>query len=239
MKQATSKSKSSEQETAEGEESSSKASQKQNGKQNGRRGRGGRASQKGGEENGQKSGSSSSGQRSARKSSGNTIKKMFEDLLKDTYGAEKQLMKALPKVASAVSDEDLRFAIEDHIEKTERHIKRAEKVFRVLRLNTESEKCEAMEGLIEEAEQIIQENEEGPIRDSALIIGCQKIEHYEIAAYGSLRTLADVMGYHQASDILDRTLGEEEEADQILNEIAEYVNLQALEESLAEEEEDV
>ena len=220
MKQATSKSKSSEQETAEGEDSSSKASQKQNGKQNGRRSRGRRASQKEGEENGQKPSGSSSAPKSGRSSSGNTIKKMFEDLLKDTYGAEKQLMKALPKVASAVSDEDLRFAIEDHIEKTERHIKRAEKVFRVLRLNTESVKCEAMEGLIEEADEIIQENEEGPVRDSALIIGCQKIEHYEIAAYGSLVQLAKTMGENEIADLLQQTLDEEKEADQLLTELA-------------------
>jgi ferritin-like metal-binding protein YciE len=224
--QATSKSKGTEQQSQSGEELSGKATQKENGSS----ARSAAASKKTQQGNSQKSGGSSSGQ---------TIKKIFEELLKDTYGAEKQLLKALPKVAEAASDEDLRFAIEDHIEKTERHVKRVEKVFRVLRLNTESEKCEAMEGLIEEADTIIKEHEEGPVRDSALIIGCQKIEHYEIAAYGSLRTLADVMGYHQVSDILDRTLGEEEEADQIFNEIAEYVNLQALEESMAEEDEDL
>lgn len=223
--QTTSKSKAAGQQKDANGENSSMVTQKQNGS-SGRSASGSKKSQQG---NGKESGSSS----------GQTIKKMFEELLKDTYGAEKQLLKALPKVAEAASDEDLKFALEDHIQKTERHVKRVEKIFRVLRLNTESVKCEAMEGLIEEANEIIKEHEEGPVRDSALIIGCQKIEHYEIAAYGSLRTLADVMGFHQVSDILDRTLGEEEEADQILNEIAEYVNLQALEESIAEDDDEL
>lgn len=167
-----------------------------------------------------------------------TLQQMFEELLKDTYNAEQQLVKALPKVADAAFDEDLKDSIEDHWEQTKGHVRRLEKIFSILRYNIESPRCEAMEGLVEESDTIIKEIEAGPIRDCALIIGSQKIEHYEMAVYGSLRTLANVLGYYKVEDILDRTLEDEENADQILNEHAEYINLEAAEVSISEEEED-
>jgi ferritin-like metal-binding protein YciE len=158
-----------------------------------------------------------------------TLKDIFEKELKDVYDAEKQLVKALPEMAKAAYSEQLEEAILDHLEQTKKHVDRLEKIFSRLRIDRGAEKCPAMEGLITEGKKIIEEQEESPARDSALIIGAQKIEHYEIAAYGSLSELADVLGYHQVADILDRTLEEEEDTDAILTEIAEEVNDEAYE----------
>ena len=157
-----------------------------------------------------------------------SLKGVFEELLKDMYSAEKQLIKALPKMAEAAADEELKDAFETHLEETQRQAQRLEKIFSLVRFDLESKKCEAMEGLIKEGQEVIDTFEEGPVRDAALIIAAQKVEHYEIAAYGSLRTLADTIGYHRAADILDQTLEEEEITDEILNELAEYINEDAL-----------
>jgi ferritin-like metal-binding protein YciE len=159
-----------------------------------------------------------------------TLEKVFEDLLKDIYSAETQLVEALPKMAKAAHSEDLQDAIQKHLEETKRHVDRLEKVFKRMNIDkSEVETCAAMEGLIEEGEKIIDEYEEGPARDSALIIGAQKVEHYEIASYGSLCELADVLRQTQVLDILERTLQEEEKTDDILSEIAYHVNDDAYE----------
>jgi len=155
---------------------------------------------------------------------------LLETGLRDIYSAEKQLVAALPEMAKAADSEELQDAITDHLEQTRRHVERIEKVFDRLRISkTPEKKCEAMAGLLEEGKQILTEFERGPVRDSALIIGAQKIEHYEIAAYGSLCELADVLGEEKVHDILGRTLDEEEETDQILTEIAQQVNDEACE----------
>jgi ferritin-like metal-binding protein YciE len=164
------------------------------------------------------------------------LQNLFEDLLKDTYDAEKQLLQALPEVAKACYDEELQEAFENHTEQTKKHVERLDKIFDRLRIEKEQKTCEAMKGLIKENQKVISEYEESPVRDSALIIGSQKIEHYEIAAYGSLCELADVLGYSKICDILDRTLAEEEDTDQLLTEIAESINDEAYE--LSEQEED-
>ena len=168
---------------------------------------------------------------------GNGTRKNSKDLhslleagLKDIYSAEKQLVNALPEIARAVDNEDLEEAITMHLEQTKKHVARLEKVFDRLHITQkDSEKCPAMEGLIQEGRKTISEFERGPVRDSALIIGAQKIEHYEIAAYGSLCELADVLGEGKIHDILGRTLDEEEETDATLSDIAQDVNDEAYE----------
>jgi ferritin-like metal-binding protein YciE len=153
---------------------------------------------------------------------------LLETGLKDIYSAEKQLVNALPEIARAIDNEDLEEAVTFHLEQTKKHVARLEKVFDRLHITkTDSEKCPAMEGLIEEGKKVISEFERGPVRDSALIIGAQKIEHYEIAAYGSLCELADVLGENKVHDILGRTLDEEEETDINLSDIAKDVNDEA------------
>ena len=164
---------------------------------------------------------------------------VFETLLKDVYSAEQQLLKALPEMAEAAYTAELKDAFEAHLKQTRRHAERLDKVFQRLRISkNDIENCEAMEGLITEGKEIIEEFEEGPVRDSALIIGAQKIEHYEIASYGSLCELADVLGYARIADILDRTLEEEEETDKHLSSIAQNVNDEAYELAHEEEQDD-
>jgi len=159
-----------------------------------------------------------------------TLNELLEEGLKDIYSAEKQLVEALPQMAEAADSEDLQEAINTHLEQTKKHVSRLEKIFDRLNIEKEGEeKCVAMEGLIEEGKKILTEFDRSPVRDSALIIGAQKIEHYEIAAYGSLRELADVLREDKIVDILQRTLDEEEETDQMLTEIAQDVNDEAYE----------
>ena len=160
-----------------------------------------------------------------------TLHQLFEDGLKDVYSAEKQLVAALPKMAKASENEELQQAFEDHLTQTKKHVERLEKIFDRLGIDKGNETCEAMEGLIKEGEEIIEKYEENAVRDSALIIGAQKIEHYEIAAYGSLWELADVLGMNKVCDILGRTLDEEKETDEMLSEIAQDINDEAYEEA--------
>ncbi|HZY81445.1 MAG TPA: DUF892 family protein [Cyclobacteriaceae bacterium] len=201
--------------------SDDKRSQEGNNKQEGANGnmnkQNGRGSQQGGEQ---------------------TLHTLLETGLKDIYSAEKQLVEALPEVIQAVDDEELEEAVTNHLEQTKKHVQRLEKVFERLGLQKESEeKCKAMEGLVEESKKVIQEFQRGPVRDAALIIGCQKIEHYEIASYGSLCELADVLEEERIGDLLGRTLEEEEDTDELLSEIAQDVNDQAAEMSFQEQEE--
>lgn len=165
-----------------------------------------------------------------------TLQTLLEAGLKDIYSAEKQLVEALPEVIQAVDDEELEESITNHLEKTKKHVQRLEKVFERLGIQKGEEKCAAMEGLLQESRKVVQEFQRGPVRDAALIIGCQKIEHYEIASYGSLCELADVLEEERIGDLLGRTLEEEEDADELLSEIAKDVNDQASELSFQEEE---
>jgi ferritin-like metal-binding protein YciE len=158
-----------------------------------------------------------------------TLKDLFQDGLKDMLSAEKQLVEALPKVAEAAHSEDLQNAVEHHLKQTEKHVQRLEKIMTYLKVESGSKECEAMKGLIKEADEIIKNFPEGPVRDSALIIGAQKVEHYEIASYGSLCELADVLGMSKIHDTLGRTLDEEEQTDQDLSDLAQDINDEALE----------
>lgn len=160
----------------------------------------------------------------------NKLEDLFEENLKDIYSAEKQLVEALPKVAQAAYSEDLKDAIENHLNETKRHVERLEKIFSRLNIDkSDEEECMAMKGLIEECNRTLEDFEESPVRDSALIINAQKIEHYEIAAYGSLVELADVLGLSGPMSLLERTLEEEGNADKDLTEISKDVNDEAYE----------
>lgn len=160
------------------------------------------------------------------------LEKFFTDQLKDVYYAEQQLVKAIPEMKAAATTEELEDAFEKHLKQTERHVKRLEKVFQIIGKSPEGKKCEAMDGLVKEAKTIISETKQGTMtRDVALIVAAQKVEHYEIATYGGLVQLAITMGLDRASEILDKTLQEEEETDQLLTDIAEaHINVEAEEE---------
>ena len=150
------------------------------------------------------------------------LNELFLDELKDIYWAEKHLAKALPKMAKAATSDELRTAIQNHLAETENHITRVEQAFESIDEKAVAVKCEAMAGLIKEGDEIVEETEKGTLtRDAGIISAAQKIEHYEIASYGTLKTLASVLGYNEAAEILDATLQEEKNADSLLTQIAE------------------
>jgi ferritin-like metal-binding protein YciE len=171
-----------------------------------------------------------------KKSGKESLKKIFEELLQDTYSAEQQLIKALPEMAKASDNDELQEAFESHLKETEKQAQRLEKIFNRLRLEKENKSCKAMEGLVKEAQEIIKEHNAGSSRDAALIIAAQKVEHYEIASYGSLVELADVLGLDNIADVLERTLEEEKNTDELLSDIAQDVNDEAYQEQGSEYE---
>jgi ferritin-like metal-binding protein YciE len=152
------------------------------------------------------------------------FKDLFELELKDMYSAEKQLTKALPKMAKAATNAELKEAFESHLAETEGQIERLEKIFDQLGIShSRVEKCKAMEGLVEEGKKIMEEGLEPHVLDAALICAAQRVEHYEIAAYGCARTFAQQLGQQEIADLLQETLDEEGNADKKLTEIAESV----------------
>jgi ferritin-like metal-binding protein YciE len=157
------------------------------------------------------------------------LEKFFLDQLQDIYYAEQKIVQSLPNMQQAATTGELKEAFEDHLHQTQRHVKRLERVFETLGKKAVGKKCEAIEGIAREVETIIGETEEGTLtRDAALIIAAQKVEHYEIATYGGLVQLAITMQLHDAADLLDKTLVEEEDTDARLTEIAENeINLGA------------
>ena len=156
---------------------------------------------------------------------------LFMDELKDIYWAEKHLVKALPKMQKASTTEELANAFADHLEVTKEHVSRVEEIFELMGVKPTAKKCEAMEGLVAEAQELMEEEEASVVLDAGLIIAAQKVEHYEIAAYGSLRTLANHMGHTEATALLEKTLAEEKETDVLLTQIAESsVNEEAMSE---------
>lgn len=159
-----------------------------------------------------------------------TMDDLFLEEIKDLYDAEKQLVKALPKMAKAASSKELREGFQEHLEQTKGHAKRLERIFGLLDKKPSASKCEAMRGLIEEGEEIIDEIDASPLLDAALIASAQKVEHYEIASYGTCRTFAQMNGNSDAARLLEQTLEEEKQTDQRLTEIAEgMVNEEAIE----------
>jgi len=156
------------------------------------------------------------------------LMKLFEDELKDIYWAEKALTKAIPKMIKNATSEELIDALESHLDETEEHVTRVEQVFEIIGKKAVAKKCEAMSGLIKEAGEIMEECEEGAMCDAGIISAGQKVEHYEIATYGTLRQFAETLGLSDAADLLEQTLNEEKAADEKLTEVAvSAVNVQA------------
>jgi len=146
---------------------------------------------------------------------------VFEDELKDILSAEKQLLKALPKMAKAASNEELAAGFEEHLEQTKGHVERLEKIFETLGKTPRAKKCKAMEGLIEEGSELMEEDAVPEVMDALLIAAAQKVEHYEIATYGTLVAWARQLDMNDAADLLQQTLDEEKETDVKLTELAE------------------
>jgi ferritin-like metal-binding protein YciE len=162
------------------------------------------------------------------KSEADGLRALFLMELKDIYWAEKALVKALPKMAKKAANPDLIAAIEDHFAVTQTHAERLEQVFESIGKKAVAKKCEAMAGLIEEAEELMKETPEGMVRDAAIISAAQKVEHYEIASYGTLVAFATTLGESKAEELLSLTLNEEKETDMLLSQIAEAgINVQA------------
>ncbi|MBI2269112.1 MAG: ferritin-like domain-containing protein [Bacteroidetes bacterium] len=157
------------------------------------------------------------------------LRELFEDELKDIYWAEKALVKAIPKMIKESTSEELAAALSDHLSVTKEQVSRVEEIFDSIGAPAEVKKCEAMAGLIKESEQIMKYSEKGFVRDAGIISAAQKVEHYEIASYGTLAAFAKILGENKAVTLLNETLNEEKEADERLSEIAESsINIEAV-----------
>jgi ferritin-like metal-binding protein YciE len=157
-----------------------------------------------------------------------TLEDLYTDLLKDLYSAEKQLVKALPKMAKNVQSPDLQRAFQEHLRQTEGQVERIERIFSDMGGSPRGKKCVGMEGLIEEGNELLKEDAEPDVLDAGLIAAAQKVEHYEIASYGTARTWAQRLGYDKAARLLQQTLDEESMANEKLTKIAEsHVNMEA------------
>lgn len=165
------------------------------------------------------------------------LRDLFEDSLKDIYWAEKALTKALPKMIKKATSEELITALTDHLAVTEAQVTRLDEVFNLIGMKAQAKKCEAMEGLIKEGSEIMESTAEGVVRDAGIIAAGQKVEHYEIATYGTLCAFAKILGENEAAELLLQTLNEEKEADDKLSEVAEgSINLKAAGEDAEEGE---
>lgn len=173
----------------------------------------------------------SNGKMKPKSSAADGLRALYIDSLKDIYWAEKALLKALPKMAKNASTDKLRMSIEEHTTVTEEQVSRLEKVFELAGKKATAKKCEAMDGLIKEGQDIMESTEPGPVRDAGIIAASQKIEHYEIATYGTLRAFANTLGETEAVKLLEQTLNEEKDADKTLTEAAyNDINFEAHEE---------
>jgi ferritin-like metal-binding protein YciE len=152
-----------------------------------------------------------------------TLQKLYTEELRDLYNAENQLLKALPKMAKAASSEELKDAFEKHLEQTKGHVERLEQVFEELDENPKGKTCRAMKGLIQEGSEILEQDGDESVRDAGIIVAAQKVEHYEIAGYGSARTFAHLLGQNKAAELLQTTLDEESETNELLTRLAESI----------------
>jgi ferritin-like metal-binding protein YciE len=165
------------------------------------------------------------------------LRDLFKDELKDIYWAEKALTKAIPKLIKNATSPQLQTALKEHLTVTQQQVTRLEQVFESIGAKAAAKKCEAMDGLIREAEEIMESTEEGAVRDAGIISAGQKVEHYEIATYGTLRTFATILNEEDAVSLLEETLKEEKEADEKLTEVAESsINIEASREDSEGEE---
>jgi ferritin-like metal-binding protein YciE len=162
-----------------------------------------------------------------------SLRELYIDELRDLYSAETQLVKALPKMAKAASNQELRQAFEEHLRQTSGHVTRLEQIFEELGEKPTGKKCVGMEGLVKEGSELISEDFPEPVLDAGIIGTAQRVEHYEIAAYGTVRSFAELLGESEQVSLLEETLNEEKEADKKLTQISENVNSEAAE---AEEE---
>ena len=167
-----------------------------------------------------------------------SLQDLLVDLVKDLYSAETQLVKALPKMAKAASFPELRTAFEEHLEQTRQHVERLQQVCELLDTSARGKKCVAMEGLIEEGKELLDMKPEAAVLDAGLIAAAQKVEHYEIAGYGTARTWAEQLGLDEAADLFRQTLDEEKETDERLTELAEQMVNQEAEAGSEDHEED-
>jgi ferritin-like metal-binding protein YciE len=156
------------------------------------------------------------------------LRELYVNELKDIYNAETQLVKALPKMAKASSSDELRTGLEAHLEQTKGHVERLEQVFEMLGERPKGKKCAGMEGLVEEGSEVMKEDFEGAVMDAALIGAAQRVEHYEIAAYGTVIAFAETLGENDQVSLLESTLNEEKEADEKLTTLAGQINQEAL-----------
>lgn len=156
----------------------------------------------------------------AKKDAAKELKDLFEDSLKDIYWAEKALVKALPKMQKNATDEKLKQSIEQHLIETEEHVSRLEEIFESIGVKAQAKKCDAMQGLLDEADSIVEETEPGTVRDAGIIAAAQKVEHYEIATYGTLSAFAKVLKEKDALKNLLATLEEEKNCDKLLTQLA-------------------
>ena len=159
----------------------------------------------------------------------NTLKQLYIEELRDLHSAENQLLGALPKLAKGASSEELKLAFENHLDQTKVHVERLEEIFERLDETPNGKTCQAMKGLVEEGSEILGEDGEESVLDAGIIAAAQKVEHYEIASYGTVRTFAQLLGEDEAAELLQETLDEEGEADKLLTQLAqEIVNPEAL-----------
>jgi ferritin-like metal-binding protein YciE len=155
------------------------------------------------------------------------LKELYVEELRDIYDAENQLVKALPKMAKAATSEELRSGFEKHLEQTKEHARRLKQVLNDLGEKAKGKKCKGMQGLVSEGKEIIEKDFQDDVRDAALISAAQRVEHYEIAAYGAVRTYAEILGERNAVSLLEKTLEEEKETDEKLTKLAEGINVRA------------
>lgn len=156
-----------------------------------------------------------------------SLRELYIDELRDLYNAETQLVKALPKMAKAASNDQLRQAFEEHLRQTSEHVSRLEQIFEQLEEKPSGKKCLGMEGLVKEGAETMKEDYVKEVKDAAIIGAAQRVEHYEMAGYGTVRTLAELLGENQQVSLLEQTLEEEKEADQKLTQLAEQINPKA------------
>ncbi len=167
------------------------------------------------------------------------LKQLYVDELKDLYNAENQLVKALPKLVKGAQSNELRQGFEEHLEQTKGHVQRLEQIFEMLGESPKGKKCKGMEGLIEEGSEVMDEDYEGSVLDAALIGAAQRVEHYEIAGYGTVRNMAELLGESDQVSLLEETLQEEKETDEKLTELAKQINAEANRSAASEADEDM
>ena len=159
-----------------------------------------------------------------------SLRKLYVEELKDLYSAEKQILQALPKMVKKASNPQLKAGFEEHLRQTEEQVRRLDRIFEALGKSGRGKKCKGMEGLLEEGKEVMQEDMDDETRDAALIAAAQRVEHYEIAGYGTVRTYAQLLGEDAAVRLLQQTLDEEGATDKKLTALAEAINVEAMEE---------